>query len=662
MEQRLELLEDSLETGGSVVILEAPAGSARTRLLRDHLDEARRRGARTWLLNCHFDDGGPWAGIRDLFSQLIAEIRQADPDLIVRHDYELAYVVPEIQRTLQVRNPTLTDLAPPEEKVRNYPADRALRIVHGLIDLLDEWKNPSGTAPWVMACDDFDGVSVIGGRFFRELIRRRGARLRLTLLVAVPPEGDQKVKEVLGDQRFLGPVRADLEAGQTQEIDREAASQIAQELDELIGEDRLRMQMHLPEVLRYARLGQRADLLLKWRFRGLEIYNTMGLYEEARIYGEAVRATLRGQQTPAHKVVRWAMFLKLIMCYLGLGQAEAAYELAREEALGQVEHPVWQSQLCYLVAMLHARYLPVRDLEKAEEYLEAGVRVLDGAELPSERVHFQFAFNRNGLAMVRHFQGRFEEAIALCETCRAHLETHLSPERHRLHRSVLLYNLAQVYSALGQRDKAITHYSAAMEMDPNYSEYYNERGGLLLQQGRLAEAWADYQRAIELSAPYFESFTNLGQCARLLGRMKEAVEAYSRALDLEPRQILALLGRAQAREALNLWEQAIDDYSMVLMLQPDQWEALANRAVLYYQTGRLRESLADLDRALELAPSEADLYQNRGVALEAVGQYEAAAKDLRTYLELRPDAPDAVEVAVKARELEETPCGARPAA
>src|SRR5262249_47600714 len=156
----------------------------------------------------------------------------------------------------------------------------------------------------------------------------------------------------------------------------------------------------------------------------------------------------------------------------------------------------------------------------------------------------------NGLAMIRHFQGRYQEAIELCREGFRELEQHLHEDRHRLHRSVLLYNMAQVYTAVGAYDDALRHYAMTMDMDPNYSEYYNDRGNVYLKLGRLAEAEADYLKAIELSPPYHEVYTNLGQCYRRMGRLDDAVRAYSAALDLSPHLALALAGRGQCHDEL----------------------------------------------------------------------------------------------------------------
>lgn len=650
-EQQPKLPENWFHRAGRVFVLEGTAGRARRCWLEDGLEDARQQGARTWLLDCSFEHGGPWAGLRELFLSILPELQKERPDLVEKHDYELVHVVPELQESIKVRNPTLTDLAPPEEKVRNYPADRAFRIVHGLIDLLDRWKGESRT-PWVLGCDRLDRASHIGRRFFRELLRRRGSQLRIVVLGGAEAGGGQALYEFLGEERAGCTLHAFLSGDPPEDIDRCLAAQRAAELDGRGDRDRIFAQAHLPEIIHYARLGCRPDLLFKWKFRGLEIYNTLGLYEDARSYGEDLRARLEDPSSPKPEAVRWALFLKLIMCHLGLGDAQAAGELAEEDYLDEIRQPEWRCQLCYLRAMLHARYLPVRDLDRAVDHLEEGVKALEGADMPEERIHFQYAFNRNGLAMVRHFQGRYEEAIALCRASQERLEAHLGQDRHRLHRSVLLYNLAQVCSVLGRSEEAIGHYSSAMAMDPNYSEYYNERGSILLRLGRLEEARADYRRAIELSPPYFESLTNLGQCARLLGHMEEAVDAYTRALDIEPGQLLALLGRAQACEALERWDDAREDYTAALQLKADQWEAFANRAAALFQLGRLQECLADLDQAIELSPPQPDLFYNRGFVHEALGDPGRALQDFRTCLTLGPEEGDAAVVASRLQLLE----------
>jgi tetratricopeptide (TPR) repeat protein len=644
-----ELPEGWFREVGSALILEANPGPKRCQFLRDALAEAQANHARAWLLDCRFEDGGPWAGVQGLFTAILSEILHQRPDLVEKHDYELVHLLPHLRRSIKVRNPNLTDLSPPEEKVRNYPADRAFRIVHGLVDLLDSWKAGSEKT-WVLACDGLDRAGHIGGVFFRELLRRRGRQMRLMLLAAVAPGGEPVVRKILGQRSLMKCLAVELPEAAPEPVNREVFAQAALDLDFFVAEDRLRMQIHLVEILRMARLGRLPDLEFKWKVRALEIYSMLGLYADALVYGEDVQATIATNLKPVHESVQWAIFLNLIICYLGLRQAETARQLAEEMALKEKEFakPEWRCQLCYLLAMLHARYLPRRNTEKAEVYLDEGLRILDEAtDLAEDKLNFQYAFNRNGLALVRHFQGRFEEAIRLCELSQERLEKHLAGDRHRLHRSALLYNLSQVYAVIGEQTKGISYLSAAIEKDPNYSEYYNDRGNLYLRLRQPVEACRDYLKAIELSPPYCEVNTNLGQCYRLMGQFDAAYHAYSVAVDLDPYQSLAYAGRAQCHDAMGRLPEAIADYSAALSLEPDQWDLLASRAVALYGVGDLAASLCDLDQAIKLEPESADLYQNRAVALGELGRSEEAARDLETYLRLQPHAGDRGEVAVQ---------------
>ncbi|HEY0606512.1 MAG TPA: tetratricopeptide repeat protein [Herpetosiphonaceae bacterium] len=384
------------------------------------------------------------------------------------------------------------------------------------------------------------------------------------------------------------------------------------------------------------------------------IYGTQGLYEDAIAYGNLALGLL--EQHWPENIDRWCRVqLKIYTCYLGLRQLDLALQTL-QAIKRRTDDPEFLYHCCYIEAMLHTRYLPQRDFARAEALLEQGLIELARTSFPESKKVFQRVFNRNGLALVRHFQGRPDEAIELCQSGYAELNAHLAPDEQKLHRSVLLYNTAQVYSSIRSYEEAIRYFAAAMQMDPNYSEYYNERGNMYLKLGRLAEAEQDYLKAIELSPPYSEVWTNLGQCCRLMGRLQEARAAYDRALDLDPAQPVPLTGRAEICEDLGLLDQALADYTASLALKPNQPLALANRAILHYQLGDLPRALEDLNQAIILAPQMPDLYGNRAVALTELGRLEEAAQDLQTYLQLSPDAEDRAEVEQKLAALRvETP-------
>lgn len=636
---------------GGLVLL--PASGSLGSLRLDAFSELLPREAALFTLRCDFDEGGPWAGTRDLFRALLPALESDAADLLIQHDYELVHVLPDLKPALGVRNPSLTDLASNEERVRNYPADRAMRIVHGLIDLLISLKEraPStAAATWVLLCIDYDLAGSITQVFLQELMRRAGARLRL-LLVPVTSTGQEPHLSSALHCRQL-PFGIEVPEALPQPGQAEAAS-LAKALEADVSHDTLMSTGVIPDLIRLWKAAGHPKKAFEWQYKALHAFNTLGLYADALRYGEPARALARGMGgLPLG--LRWGLFFKLFMCYLATNDLESAQRIAEEDVLTDTGDPAESAmriRLCYLMGMLHARYLLVRDFATGERYLEQGLEYLRKAGLPESEHYFQFVFNRNGLAMIRSFQGRPQEALDLCREGYGLLEKHLDPGQHRLHRSVLLYNMAQVYTQIGAFDRAIEHYSAAMKMDPNYSEYYNERGNLLLKLGRIKEAYQDYRRAIELGPPYFEVWSNLGQCCRVQGRMEEAIAAYDRSLDLQPGQPVVWIVRAQALEALGRLGEAIEAYSSALKLNPTAWPALAGRAVLYYEHGRLEECLEDLNQAISAAPGEPEPYQNRAVAHSELGRYQEARRDLQRYLELRPDAEDRAEVESRLREL-----------
>lgn len=624
-----------------VIIVEAAPGPMRRNWLEERVRERARDGSRTFMISTDFDSGGMWAGVKDLFLALLPDIRAQRPDLVQQHAYELVLLLPQLRRSLKVTNPTLTDLASEEEKTRNYAADRAFRVVYGLIDLFSAWKKMhEPDVPWTIVCDDYDAASSISVRFFRELMRRT-EDMHINLIAATFSGGGEDQRTWFKVSRPREILKIDLPARHAENLDSSEAQHLADQLEMRIGTDRLEMQIHLSDLIRLWKLAGRSDKVVYWKYFGLATYCNLGFYEDALHYGEGL-LPLAVQCKPNDVRLQSWIIIKSLHGHIGARNIDAALKLAYEEGMKLLDQapPIWRSQLLYLIAILHARYEQPRNLVKGEECLNRALAVIQESDLPDSERYFHSVFNRNGLAMIRSFQGRHQEALELCRMGIEELNTHLDPGKHQLHRSVLFYNIAQVHSALDSCEDAIKYYSMAMAMDPNYSEYHNERGGVFLRMGHLQEARADYLRAIELSPPYSEVFVNLGQCYREMGAMADAIEAYSRALDLEPDQTLAMLGRAKAHEELGHFEQAIADYTAALTKDSEQWEALASRGVMYYEVGNLLAALADFGRAIELKADHIDLYQNRAVVLADLHRFDAAEQDLKTALALNPAMED----------------------
>jgi tetratricopeptide (TPR) repeat protein len=627
---------------GKVFILEAEPGAQRRALLGKLSAETAAQGITVHSVDADFPLRGPWAGLHEIFEALVAEISEQAPELLVRHDYELVTVLPALRERLAPRNPNLTDVSSELDQVRLYPADRAYRILHGLIDLLAEWKDRQSEVPWLVVCDAFDRSSHLVRRFFAELMRRRGATCRLALLLACDPGTTARVSEIFQPAQ-LGPrLRMHCETDPEKPLDPQAAGQAAERIEAQVSENPQDVERYLPSLIRLWSMSDQPARAIKWQHRALLVYGFRGFYHDSVGYGEAALANLEKDHIDDDKMRSW-LVNHIVACYWACGQPERSVPLL-ERTLACLKSKFWRGKVRYLLAMVYARYLPEKDYERAESELEAGVRDLTEADTSSQERCFEIAFNRNGLAFIRHRQGRYTEALRLCQEAHRDLVEKLPADKHVLHKSVLIYNQAQVYAALGKLEEAASQYTAVIEHDPNYAEYYNERGNVFLKLGKLDLALADYEKSKSLSPPFSEVRVNLGHCHRLRVEFDEAVVAYSGALDLDPLQPKVLFARAQCHEELGAAEDALADYDAALRLDPRQPLVLGDRACLLFRLGQTAAALSDLNQAIDLAPATEDLYRNRAVALKDLGEYESAVADLETYLNLNATAADHEEV------------------
>jgi tetratricopeptide (TPR) repeat protein len=613
-----------LQSIGKAIVLVANDGQARRSVIETWLQSAKVDGADTWLLRTDRDRDGLWAGLQDLLIDLLPQIQSQAPDLIIQHDYELVQILPTLRHTISVRHSSLTDIADELEQIRNYPADRAFRIIQGIIDLLIAWFDHAASSHRVIAWDAYDLSGALVRLFVRELVRRAGNRLNLTVLIAISPEAPADVVSKF-DSQYLGEyICLDLPLNLTPDSCQPEMTDLAKQLESKIESNPINLETYLPQLIHYLRFGNSPESAFQYQVKLASLYVNKGYYEDALAIAQAA---LEQQEIyyPTEQTQRWHIQALLCVCYMSLDKPLQA-QIIIETSLQENDRSDLIFRNCFMIAMLYARKLPILDLVTGEAYLERGLAAIEVANLPIDEKVFHQTANRNGLALIRSRQGKYQEAIELCEWCLEQMNNVYSAEKHRLYRSVLLFNIAQVYNSIRKslgaasehESRDIDYLSLTIKLDPNYSEYWNMRGNWYFNIGNIPQALTNYLRAIELSAPYPEVWANVGHCYRHLGEAAQAVAAYSRSLDLEPQQFAIFVARAQAFETLGEFDPALADYHTALTIDPQQPLVLANRAILFYELGHLSAAIQDLDRAIVMAPDNVDLHQNRSIAVAAM--------------------------------------------
>jgi hypothetical protein len=101
--------------------------------------------------------------------------------------------------------------------------------------------------------------------------------------------------------------------------------------------------------------------------------------------------------------------------------------------------------------------------------------------------------------------------------------------------------VARVHAALGavlirrgRLDEALTHFSEAVRLEPDFAEAQNNLGSLLLQLGKPNEALTHYREAARLQPENIVARYNLARVLARLGRFEEAAFHFAAAARLGP--------------------------------------------------------------------------------------------------------------------------------
>jgi tetratricopeptide (TPR) repeat protein len=280
--------------------------------------------------------------------------------------------------------------------------------------------------------------------------------------------------------------------------------------------------------------------------------------------------------------------------------------------------------------MHHLRYAKAKDAHLAEQYILRAVENVRQAKGRPGDLQYAFVkvFVDNGLAFLRARQGYHQEALDLCQSGYDFITEELGEDRHLLHRSVLHYNIAQVYVMMGRLDEGLEYFSKTILMDPNYSEYHNETGNILQDQGRYQEAVDRYAVAIRCSAPYAEVYFNKAVCHARLEEYDVALHCFDFSLELNPDQPSAYALRADLLRELGRIDEALEGYDSAIALGYDSTAMRVNRAVLHYNNGSYAQALADMDHVIALDPDDGAHYENRAAIYQAMQREELYLRDL----------------------------------
>lgn len=649
----------------------------------------------TATVDAHRRLRGPYTAAGILMDAIVPEMLDSAPELIRAHDIEVLSASPNLRGTVPATHETLTSLAVPAERTRFYSRLRTLRIANGLCELLRD--HLSGKAePRSLVIENVQFADQTDAEWLTVLLRRMDPRI-LTLVICTEAEpastalaealslccesmtgtGDEPVTSgglasdfvdsdgttddpatILAYQRLRPEERAALHDERAAEL--EATAPWSARLGAI--------PYHRERGADPAGLGAGALRV------AVDYCIDMGFYHAALDLGERGRAVIDRETQLDHW---WAFTTKMTTSLAALGRGEEA-EVFYDEVRATRTEGVYHMQAAYATAMLYTRHFSADRIDHLQAKRWINQAIAFAHLMPKTRRYaMEIVFQQNGLALIEtHLKSPFESLRLVTEGLER-LDRELNPDEHRLHRSVLRHNRAQVLAGLGRLDEALADYSAVIDVDPNYAEYYLDRGNVLRRLGRDEEALADYERAIQLSPPFPEVYYNRADVLLAAGDIEAGMAGLDYVIEIDPTFVDAYVNRAGLHVQLGEYDAASRDVAAGLALDPENAHlycvrgqllaekgefaaaiaaydtaiarddtlqaAWAGRAIIAFDQGELTTAIADLTRALELGDDPALRY-NRATAYQAADRRADAVDDLKRALELAPDDPDSLEL------------------
>ena len=190
-------------------------------------------------------------------------------------------------------------------------------------------------------------------------------------------------------------------------------------------------------------------------------------------------------------------------------------------------------------------------------------------------------------------------------------------------------------------DKAIRHYTEAIDLKPEIAIIYNNRGNAYAGNGNFDAAIGDYSKAIDLSPEDANAYYNRGIAYQVRGEVDAAIGDYSKAIALKPEDAIIYNNRGNAYKDKGEVDAAIGDYSKAIALNPEDANAYYNRGIVYKDKGEVDAAIGDYSKAIDLSPEDAAAYNNRGNAYAGNGNFDAAIGDYSKAIDLSPEDANA---------------------
>lgn len=287
------------------------------------------------------------------------------------------------------------------------------------------------------------------------------------------------------------------------------------------------------------------------------------------------------------------------------------------------------------------------DLDKADEYLEAGKRTYERKDYLTASTLFREAIDLNPdlweayyfRGMCHYLRGETDDAIFLFEQAKE-LNPEIGEQIEDTLAQIKVESLGKTYHKPGSGAKQafenfekakeaweVGRYAEAegllglaMQYDANTAEVHFAIGYIYAQKGNLEGAEQYYQQAVALRPDYVEAINNLGLVYLKKGYLDRAVYQFRKVIQQDYKRMDAYLNLAEALALKGDYKAATEELVKVVAEDDTDIVAYNNLGIYYEESGNITDAIKSWHRVAAI-----------GTDTELVMHAEAHLKKMEIY-------------------------------
>ena len=173
----------------------------------------------------------------------------------------------------------------------------------------------------------------------------------------------------------------------------------------------------------------------------------------------------------------------------------------------------------------------------------------------------------------------------------------------------LIYLLGLSFINLQKFLNAEKYFEKLLSLKKTYEIYYIY-GNILKSLKKYSEASTSFEKAIELNPNFSEAFNNLGNIKKSLNEPDKAIECFKMAIKLKDNNIEALFNLASIYQENNKFEDLIKIYKKLLQFDKNHIKTLYNLGSAYLFLGNIPEGKNYFEKVLKLDQSNIPSFRN----------------------------------------------------